>query len=181
MKTYVALLRAVNVGGKNKVPMKELKEAFEKFGYINVKTYINSGNVIFSSDEKDIESIKRASEEIIKKEFNLDITVLIIEIDNLIDVIDNIPLELQEIDKDYYDTIIFVIPPTSTEEIFEALKSKVTEHESMYVYKNVFYWRAKLSAFQKTVLSKFASSKVNNLVTIRTINTAKKILEVHKK
>ena len=46
---YVALLRGINVGGKNKVGMKELKAAFEEAGMTSVRTYINSGNVIFSS------------------------------------------------------------------------------------------------------------------------------------
>ncbi|MFZ0012812.1 MAG: DUF1697 domain-containing protein, partial [Acidimicrobiia bacterium] len=47
---YVALLRGINVGGKNKVEMSRLKETFEAAGAETVSTYINSGNVIFSSD-----------------------------------------------------------------------------------------------------------------------------------
>ena len=46
---YLALLRGINVGGKNKVPMVELKACFEELGYKNVQTYIASGNVIFES------------------------------------------------------------------------------------------------------------------------------------
>lgn len=48
---YIALLRGVNISGKNKVPMAELKKIFEELGFGAVKTYLNSGNVIFSSDE----------------------------------------------------------------------------------------------------------------------------------
>jgi uncharacterized protein (DUF1697 family) len=49
MTTYIALLRGINVGGKNKVPMPELKEAYRQAGFADVRTYINSGNVIFAS------------------------------------------------------------------------------------------------------------------------------------
>lgn len=56
---YVAFLRGINVGGNSIVKMLELKEAFIKSGFINVLTYINSGNVIFESDEKDIERIEK--------------------------------------------------------------------------------------------------------------------------
>ncbi len=49
MKKYVALLRGINVGGNKKVEMAKLKQVFEKLGYANVSTYINSGNVIFES------------------------------------------------------------------------------------------------------------------------------------
>ena len=55
MKRYVAFLRGANVSGKNKVPMSELKNDFEKLNFEEVKTYLNSGNVIFSSDEDDRE------------------------------------------------------------------------------------------------------------------------------
>ena len=50
---YVALLRGINVGGANTVSMATLKAIFEKLGFINVSTYINSGNVIFQSDSTD--------------------------------------------------------------------------------------------------------------------------------
>jgi uncharacterized protein (DUF1697 family) len=52
MTKYVALLRGINVGGNKKVSMANLKKLFGKLGYKNVSTYINSGNVIFESSEK---------------------------------------------------------------------------------------------------------------------------------
>ncbi len=53
MKRQIAFLRGINVSGKNKIPMAKLKENFEKLGFQEVKTYLNSGNVIFSSDGGD--------------------------------------------------------------------------------------------------------------------------------
>lgn len=50
---YLALLRGINVGGKNKVAMAELRDCFEAQGFADVSTYINSGNIFFSSDETD--------------------------------------------------------------------------------------------------------------------------------
>ena len=47
MKRYIAFLRGINISGKNKVPMAELKKNNEKLNYTEVKTYLNSGNVIF--------------------------------------------------------------------------------------------------------------------------------------
>ena len=52
MKKYIALLRGINISGKNKVSMPLLKVAFEELGFLNVSTYINSGNVLFSSDKE---------------------------------------------------------------------------------------------------------------------------------
>ena len=51
MRRYIALLRGVNISGKNKVPMAELKLGFEALGFSDVRTWLNSGNVVFSGEE----------------------------------------------------------------------------------------------------------------------------------
>ena len=60
MKRYVALLRGINISGKNKLSMAELKKGFEKLAFEEVKTYLNSGNVIFSSDEDDTKKDRKS-------------------------------------------------------------------------------------------------------------------------
>ena len=57
MEKYIALLRGINISGKNKVSMPLLKVAFEDMGFMNVSTYINSGNVLFSSEVNDKNSL----------------------------------------------------------------------------------------------------------------------------
>ena len=78
MKRYVALLRGINVGGKNKIPMAELKKGFEELGFEEVKTYLNSGNVIFSSDKEDVEKLKKQIETMINEQFGFEIPVFVI-------------------------------------------------------------------------------------------------------
>ena len=78
MNKYVALLRGINVGGKNKIKMTELKKVFEDSGFLNVKTYINSGNIIFSSPITNEENLKEKCELIIFEHFKLTIPVTII-------------------------------------------------------------------------------------------------------
>jgi len=73
MKRYIAFLRGINISGKNKVPMAELKQGFEKLGFGEVRTYLNSGNVIFSSDEDGAKKFTNQIEVMIKKRFGLDI------------------------------------------------------------------------------------------------------------
>ena len=76
MKRYIAFLRGVNISGKNKVQMAELKKGFEEIGFAEVKTYLNSGNVIFSSEEDDIGRFTNRIETMIKRQFGLDILFL---------------------------------------------------------------------------------------------------------
>jgi uncharacterized protein (DUF1697 family) len=70
---YAALLRGINVGGKNKVPMPQLKELFEGLGHADVVTYIQSGNVVFRAASADA----RAIEERIADVFGLDVSVVL--------------------------------------------------------------------------------------------------------
>src|SRR6476620_1734640 len=71
MTRYLVLLRGINVGGRNKVPMATLRELLESHGHTKVSTYIASGNVILSSDQS-AETIKRRLEEALPKTFKLD-------------------------------------------------------------------------------------------------------------
>lgn len=91
MKRYIALLRGVNISGKNKVPMAELKRAFEELGFGAVKTYLNSGNVIFSSDEDHIGSFAVLIETMIKERFGLDIPVFVTSKEALEDILQHAP------------------------------------------------------------------------------------------
>lgn len=78
MVRYIALLRGINISGKNKISMQKLKECFEELSFHEVKTYLNSGNVIFSTPETNISDITSSIESMIKKTFDLNIPVLVI-------------------------------------------------------------------------------------------------------
>ena len=77
MIRYIALLRGINVGGNNKIKMTDLKAAFEKQGFRDVVTYINSGNIIYDSDLNE-QAGKAVCEKIIAADFGMDISVCVI-------------------------------------------------------------------------------------------------------
>lgn len=100
MGNYVALLRAVNVAGKNKLKMNELKLAMQNAGFTNVKTYIQSGNIVFSSD---IQSEACVAEEItktIQNSFQLTLDVFVYKEDSYKEIIQNNPFPPEKMDKD---------------------------------------------------------------------------------
>ncbi len=78
MQRYIALLRGINVGGKNKISMKELKAGFEELGFRDVVTYLNSGNVIFSSEDDDPQALAEMIKAMVKRYFSFDIAIYII-------------------------------------------------------------------------------------------------------
>lgn len=91
MKNYIALLRGINVSGHKLIKMSDLKLLFENCGFENVTTYIQSGNVVFSSSILKKEEIKKCIEITIKNTFNFDVTTLILDTDELIQAKENHP------------------------------------------------------------------------------------------
>jgi uncharacterized protein (DUF1697 family) len=77
MNTFIALLRGINVGGKAMIPMPELRSLFASMGLEDVTTYIQSGNVVFSSPTGDAQALARAIEERIAEAVGLGTTVLL--------------------------------------------------------------------------------------------------------
>ena len=79
MKTYIALLRGINVSGHKLIKMTELKTLLENCGFKNVITYIQSGNVVFSSNQNDVAKLQTKVKEAILNTFGFDVEVQVIE------------------------------------------------------------------------------------------------------
>ena len=179
IKRYIALLRGINIGGKNKVSMTELKKGFENLGFVEVKTYLNSGNVIFSSDEDDIRSFTSRIETMIKNQFGLDIPVFVISKEKLADLLSNAPAWWGNEDKEIYDNIIFIMPPSTFTEVFNKIGEPKEELEKIKSCKEAIFWSFSRKDYQKTNWwSKTADANLSNKLTIRTANTIRRIVEM---
>src|ERR1700722_7694369 len=92
MYPIISILRGINVGGKNKIPMVELKALYEKAGFKNVTTYIQSGNVVFSADKPDLKSLPDKIQQFIFKKYVFNIPIIVRTVDEIQSVIDNNPM-----------------------------------------------------------------------------------------
>ena len=95
-RIYIALLRGINVGGHNMIKMAELKQVLEKMGLQKVKTYIQSGNVLFES-EKEADTLSQQLEEEIKKEFGFSVPVVLRTAEELDQVINDCPFSIDSL------------------------------------------------------------------------------------
>ena len=177
MKKYVALLRGINVGGKNKVSMKELKESLLKSGYQDVVTYINSGNIIFSSENTDLDFIKKDLESLVFELLKADILVMVIPALDLIQAISHAP-DWWDADGESKHNAILVIPPMTVERVFEEVGELKPDYEKVSSFGSVIFWSAPLKTFSRTRWSKVVGKSVYNGVTIRNANTMKKLVEL---
>ena len=179
MKRYMALLRGINISGKNKVVMAELKKEFESLKFEDVKTYLNSGNVIFSSREENSEKITKQIEEMLKKNYDFKIPVFVLEQEKLKDILEHAPIWWGSDDKMIYDNLIFMIPPITFKEVFEEIGEAKEDLEKIQNYNDVIFWSFSRKDYQKTNWwSQTAKTNVSKKLTIRTANTVRKIVSM---
>lgn len=194
MKRYIAFLRGINISGKNKISMADLKKGFEGLGLKEVKTYLNSGNVIFSGNENILcgqetcaslpkegttKSFANQIEIMIKNQFNLDIPVFVISKEELEDILHHAPDWWGDENKEIYDNLIFVIPPVTAAEVFSEIGEPKTELEQVKDYREAIFWSFSRKDYQKTNWwSKTASTNISSQLTIRTANTVRKIVSI---
>ena len=179
MKRYVALLRGINISGKNKIAMSELKAGFAELGYTAVSTYLNSGNVVFCADIDDKEGLSNEIRSMIKEYFGFDIPIFCISKEELEDILQNAPDWWGNENKEIYDNLIFIMPPATFSDVFNEIGEPKEELEKIRNYKDVIFWSFSRKDYQKTNWwSKTASSKISDRITIRTANTVRKIVKM---
>jgi uncharacterized protein (DUF1697 family) len=177
---YVVLLRGINVGGKNKVPMLELKKCLEELGLANVMTYIASGNVLFESD-KSASEITDMIEAALPKCFKLDtaiIKVLVLSQAELQAIIDNKPAGFGDSPDTYHSDVIFLIglDAKAAMTVFDPREGV----DEVWPGTGVIYSQ-RLSALRtKSRLNKIMGTKSYRQMTIRTYNTVTKLLALLK-
>lgn len=140
MKTYIALFRGINVGGKNMLPMKELVAILEDLGSRNVKTYIQSGNAVFQSKEKDASRFSDKISREIKKRRGFEPHVLLLELDDIERVIKENPFpEAEPEHKALHVGFLCSTPGNPNLKGLEPLKG---DNERFQLIDNAFYLHA---------------------------------------
>ena len=180
MNTYVVLMRGINVGGKNKVPMADLRTCLEKLGFSNILTYIASGNVILESDKQPGE-IKSQIEKALSENFTLDselIKVLVLTRNQLQSVIDSKPKGFGEQPEKYHSDAIFLmdIDPNQAMAVFNPREGV----DKIWPGNGVIYSQ-RLSALRtRSRLNRIMISPLYKSMTIRGWNTTTKLLQILK-
>ena len=175
MTRYIALLRGVNVGGNNIVKMADLKAAFERQGFGNVITYINSGNILFDSDTPDAATLQNICGRIIAEGFGLDIPVCVISADELTESLMRAPEWWNNMPNARHD-VFFVIPPVTASEIVARVGEAKEEYEKVDYNGRIIFWSAPMATFSRTRWSKLSKDKaMYQAITVRNANTALKL------
>ncbi len=172
---YVALLRGINVGGNNIIKMADLKACFEKMGFAEVATYIQSGNVLFSTAEKDKTGLINSIEKALSESFDYQSRVVLITHQHLKRIVAEAPPEFgQQKDKYRYD-VIFLKEPLTADEAMKSITTKAgvdTAHQGQ----EVLYFSRLISKATQSHLTKIIALPMYQNITIRNWNTTTTLL-----
>jgi uncharacterized protein (DUF1697 family) len=175
MTTYISLLRAVNVTGHNKVSMNDLKKIYNSLGLDNVRTYVQSGNVVFDSDIKDASGIAPLIESRLLKFFGSSVPVLIRDKHELGKIIDSNPFTKQK-KKDpgrFYVTFL----PASPADKNKLPPSPLGVDEYIILNKEIYLFCP--DGYGKTKLNNnFFEKKLNLPATTRNWNTVNALYNI---
>lgn len=176
---FLALLRGINVGGNNMISMRALKESFEKSGFTNVSTYINSGNVIFTSKEADPRKLEKKIEQILAKEYQLDGKVVVRTLSEMGKLVESLPASWTG-DSSYRYNVMFLRHTVDTEKILDDMPIK-RETEELQYRPGTLLWSTRATEYNQTSMAKLSSRKIFQEMTVRNLNTTRKLYELMKK
>lgn len=177
MKTWIALLRGVNVGGKNKLSMKELIVELQKIGFTQIKSYIQSGNIIFYSPRKESSELATDIKKVIKTKFGFEPQVIVFEKTEFIKAVTSNPFQKAQNEMEgrtLHLLFLSKIPEEIDQSKFDVVK-RSSEH--WQVIGMVFYLYAPEGFHQSKIAAKL--EKILNVsATARNWRTVSQILEI---
>jgi uncharacterized protein (DUF1697 family) len=172
---YLVLLRGINVGGKNKVEMSRLKTMFESIGATEVRTYINSGNVIFEHDGAPTR-LGAAIEKAIEAEFGFEVRIVLRTADDVKSLTKAIPAAWKE-DSTMRCYVMFLWDDVDDPSVLDLLTIKDGIDDVKYV-PGTIVWRVDRDVLTRSGMMRLTSDKLYKRMTIRNVNTVRKLTEL---
>ncbi|MDD4002374.1 MAG: DUF1697 domain-containing protein [Bacteroidales bacterium] len=179
MKTYISILRGINVSGHKIIKMEALRTSYENMGFSNVKTYVQSGNVIFSYDDIEINKLEEQIFQQIKKDFGFDVPVIVMSIEKIEEIIKNNPFLKDKSKEESFMHVTFLASKSETYN-FNAIEEKKQDNEdivfsdyAVYLYCPNGYGNTKLN-------NNFIETKLKVRATTRNWKTTNELFQIAK-
>jgi uncharacterized protein (DUF1697 family) len=170
---YVALLRGINVGGRNKVAMADLRATFADAGFDDVSTYIASGNVLFTSSrgaarlEHDIESL-------LEERLGMPLVVVVRSQREVGSVVERAPADFLELDGTHHRDVVFLKAPLTPAAATKVMQLRDGVDQA-WAGTGVVYFARLSSQLQRSTMSKIVGTPEYRLMTIRSWSTTTKL------
>ncbi|MGE5290885.1 MAG: DUF1697 domain-containing protein [Micromonosporaceae bacterium] len=173
---YAAFLRGINVGGKNPVSMATLREAFERLGFTSVRTYINSGNVVFCAGVPDSRVLETTIEGALERELRMPLRVVARSLAELEAIAQQMPASWRDT-TELRCNVIFLRHEIDEPAILDDLHPKDGIEELAY-HPGVLFWAARRDALTRSSMLKLSTLPIYAHMTVRNPTTTLKVLEM---
>ncbi len=174
MRTYIVLLRGINVGGHKKLPMVELRELLSNSGFESVRTYIQSGNVILESDEESFQNIEDIIQKAIFNHFGFEVSILVRTRQELQAIIDNCPFSEEKM-RDSYFMILHTIPDKN---LIESVSHISYPNEEFIITNSCLYFYCSMGYGNVKFNGNLFERKLKTAATTRNYRTMVKLLSL---
>jgi uncharacterized protein (DUF1697 family) len=177
MKTYISLLRGINVSGQKLIKMDALKKMVEDLGFLHAIPYVQSGNVIFAARESNVNILENSLSKQIKKDFGFDVPVIVLPVEKLKNIIDHNPFLIDRNKDSSYMHVTFLssIPGGFDPQLIIAKKTTREEiafsDAAIYLYCPDGYGKTKLT-------NNFIETRLGVGATTRNWRTTNKLLNI---
>lgn len=173
-KRHVALIRGINVGGKNPVPMADLRDAFEQCGFDGVSTYIQSGNVLFDAAGPTA-ALEERIEATLEERYGTALVVVVRTHRQLADVVSNAPDGFGQQPDKFHSDAVFLRSPLTPAKAMKVVQLR-EEVDAAWPGKGVLYFQRLSERRGQSKMSKITGTPEYQLMTIRSWSTTTKLL-----
>ncbi len=177
MAVYISFLRGINVSGSKLIKMELLKQLYSKMDFNNIQTYVQSGNVVFTTNEMDQAQLSKTISDSIFSKTGFYVEVFVLSIDQLKEIINQNPFantSSKEIISCYF-TLLAAIPKP---ELIEKLKTYETTDEELDVKTKIVYLNLHKGYGKSKLNNNFIESKLKVSATTRNLKTMLALAEM---
>jgi uncharacterized protein (DUF1697 family) len=172
MQTYISLLRGINVGSRT-IKMVDLKECYEQAGFSNVSTFLQSGNVVFTSRLPNPEAVQSQLEAAVSSKFNYPAKIMVLEHRALQPIIDHYPFDSTDV---HYQHYVIFLRPGLTGALTTDGAELDPKLEEVAVGDNVVYWKVEKGMTLRSHFAKVLTRPdFKEFHTVRNLNTLRKL------
>lgn len=177
MNMYVALLRGINVGGKNLIKMADLRTCFDAQGFDDVRTYIQSGNVIFRTGQSDQALLADQIEAALAETFGYELPVVVSSAGDMREIVAQAPRDFGREPESFRYDVIFLKEPLTATDAMQVVTTKEGVDQA-FAGNGVLYFSRLISRATQSHLSRIISTPIYQYMTIRNWNTTTRLLKM---
>jgi len=180
MPTYISILRGINVSGQKLIKMDALRKLYENLNFLNVTTYVQSGNVIFTTNDIELHELEQKIYHQIEKEFGFEVPVIVLTVDKLKHIIENNPF-LNDPDKDPAYLHVTFLSSKSGNYDMRAIENKKQEGEEVSFSDNAVYLYCPNGYGRTKLTNNFIEAKLKVGATTRNWKTTNELFKITQK